>query len=165
MIRFKEIRSAIVRGLKEHTRLMVIEMNGGGDVPKTAFLTYDFVDGFGSGRGFPAISQLGDIQQQTETVNFTVSFLSYADDKAASFDNAMKARDWFRGAGRLMLKESVDVIPVDIGSVENRDVNIGTEWERRQGFDIEFRTVDVSESELGTIEKAIIKGVERIGTT
>ncbi|MNV81756.1 hypothetical protein D3C71_1754390 [compost metagenome] len=65
----------------------------------------------------------------------------------------------------MSLKEDVNVVVVEIGSVQNRDVNIGTEWERREGFDVDFRTVDVSESELGTIEKANLKGVEHIGTT
>ena len=164
MLPFKDIRSAILRGLKALTSLPVIEMNGGGDIPETAFLTYDFSEGFGPSRGFPEVSQEGSIQRRTETVIFTVSFLSYADDKATSISNAILARDWFKGDGRLLLKEK-NIVVVEIGAISNRDINIGTEWERRQGFDIEFRTQDITESEIETIDKVKFEGVDWIGST
>lgn len=163
MIPFKAIRSAIVRGLAAHLGLPVIEMNGGGDIPKTAFLTYDFDQGIGESKGLPAEFQEGEKIRQVETVPFTVSFLSYADDKATSIENAMKARDWFKTAGYEVLKDTVNVVVANLGSVENRDVQIGDEWERRHGFDVDFRTIDETQRDLITIDKANVKGVEYVG--
>ncbi|WP_301171033.1 phage neck terminator protein [Brevibacillus nitrificans] len=163
MIPFKAIRSTIVRGLASHLGLPVIELNGGGDIPKTAFLTYDFDQGIGESKGFPVEFQEGSKIRQVETVPFTVSFLSYADDKATSIENAMRARDWFKTTGYEVLKDTVNVVVADLGPVENRDVLIGVEWERRQGFDVDFRTIDETEMALVTIDKANVKGVENVG--
>lgn len=164
MIPYKAIRSAIVQGLTKHMGLRVIEMNGGGDIPKTAFLTYDFDQGIGESRGMPAEYQEGNKIRQVETVPFTVSFLSYADDKATSVENAMKARDWFKTEGYEVLKDTVNVVVANLGPVENRDVQIGDEWERRHGFDVDFRTLDQTDRDLITIDKANVKGVEYIGS-
>lgn len=164
MIPFKAIRSAIVRGLAAHLELPVIEMNSGGDIPKTAFLTYDFDQGIGEARGMPTEFEEDDRIRQVETVPFTVSFLSYADDKATSMENAMKARDWFNTTGYEALKDTVNVIVSNFGAVENRDVHIGDEWERRHGFELEFRTIDETERDLITIDKANVKGVEYVGS-
>jgi hypothetical protein len=40
------------------------------------------------------------------------------------------------------------VIVIEIGDIQNRDINIGEEWERRQGFDVDFRATDLVISEL-----------------
>ncbi|TQR29394.1 phage neck terminator protein [Brevibacillus brevis] len=163
MIPFRAIRSTIVQGLSKHLSLPVIELNGGGDIPKTAFLTYDFEEAIGESTGFPVEFEVGDKIRQVETVPFTVSFFSYADDKATSVENAMKARDWFKTAGYEVLKDTVNVIVANYGSIENRDIKIGLEWERRHGFEIEFRTIDETERDLITIEKANVKGEDEFG--
>lgn len=144
-------------------KLKVINMNGGGKMPPTAFMTYSFSPGFGDARGFPVYTEEEDKLVQRETVLFTVSFLSYADDNAISTYNALRAQDWFKTAGRDDLKV-LDVVVVNIGSIENRDILIGDEWERRMGFDVDFRTANVAIQPLDWIEKANIKGDETIGS-
>ncbi len=143
MLPFKQIRSAIARGLNGALGIPVIEMNGGGDMPEGCFMTYDFPEGFGGARGQPIITQQDGKQHRRETVTFTVSFNSYADLTEDSIGNAMLARDWFKTAGHEQLKNTLDVIVVDIGDIRNRDINIGEEWERRQGFDVDFRATDL----------------------
>lgn len=155
MIPYNEIRKTWVQGLKDVLGLPVINMNGGGDIPKGAFLTYSVSDGPDPG-GRVMTTQEGEKQILQETVSFTVSFLSYADDNATSIVNAMKARDWFKTAGYQALKD-MDVIVSDIGVVENRDVNIEEEWERRMGFDVDIRTTDTTDQPFIPIEKANIK--------
>jgi len=155
MIPYNEIRKTWVQGLKDVLGLPVINMNGGGDIPKGAFLTYSVSDGPDPG-GRIMTTQEGEKQILQETVSFTVSFLSYADDNATSIVNAMKARDWFKTAGYQALKD-MDVIVSDIGVVENRDVNIEEEWERRMGFDVDIRTTDTTDQPFIPIEKANIK--------
>jgi hypothetical protein len=133
-------------------------MNGGGKIPVGSFLTYDFSDGFGGATGQPIISQEAGKEHMRETVTFTVSFNSYADLTEDSIGNAMLARDWFKTAGRELLKNTLDVIVSDIGEIQNRDINIGEEWERRQGFDVEFRATDLVITDLsGWIETAPIQ--------
>ncbi|MCJ8015229.1 hypothetical protein MUG84_26530 [Paenibacillus sp. KQZ6P-2] len=156
MIPYNDIRKVWVQGLKIALQLAVINMNGGADMPKTAFLVYNLFPNEESSSGRIMVSQNNGKQVLQETVKLTVSFLSYADDNVTSTVNAMRARDWFKTAGREALKD-IDVIVTSIGNVENRDINIGPEWERRMGFDIELRTTDTTEQEFIPIEKANIK--------
>lgn len=51
----------------------------------------------------------------------------------------------------------MDVIVSSIGNVDNRDITIGVEWERRMGFDVELRTTDTTEQELIPIEKVNLR--------
>lgn len=156
MIRYDDIRATFSEGLSGFLGLKVINMNGGGKIPPTAFMTYSFSPGFGDPRGFPVFTLTQDRLIQQEMVLFTVSFLSYADDNRTSTLNAMRARDWFKTIGRDILKD-LDVVVVNIGSLENRDIQLGEEWERRMGFDVDFRTMDVAEQPLEWIDTANIK--------
>ncbi|MEC0092883.1 phage neck terminator protein [Paenibacillus macquariensis] len=152
MIPYDDIRLLIASGLAKHTGNPVINLNSGGDMPQGPFLTYDFPSLLEGDRGFPVVTQVGDKQISTETVHFTVSFLSYAPFVSDSVKNAMLARDWFKGNGRLPLK-NMNVVLVELGAVTNRDVKIGNESERRQGFDVELRTLDIVEFDLEWIDK------------
>ncbi|MEB4781424.1 hypothetical protein P5G60_06660 [Paenibacillus jamilae] len=156
MIPFKAIRSAIVRNLSTYLGIKVVELNSGGDMPKGAFLTYSFTDGPAEGRGFPVVTQENGKLVQRETVEFTVSFLSYAADSADSITNALRAQDWLKTIGRDVLKD-LDVVVFNIGSVDNRDILIADEWERRFGFDVDFRITAVADQDLQWIEKANIQ--------
>lgn len=158
MLPFEDIRVAIVEGLEAASGGLVIEMNGGGDIPPDDFITYSFVGGFESSGGQPIITQQAGQQQRRETVTFTVSFNCYADDSDIAIVNAMRARDWFKTIGREILKDTLDVVVTEIGEIQNRDINIGEEWERRQGFDVDFRATDVVITDLsGWIETAPIQ--------
>jgi hypothetical protein len=158
MVPYESIRLAVVRGLVAHTAKPVIEMNGGGPIPEGDFFTYNFPEGFGSSGGHPVMSRQGDMVCQTETVTFTLQIMAYSDDRDISLTNALQARDWFKLAGRLQLKETVNVVVVNVGEVENRDIAIEEEWERRQGFEVMLRTMDVTEMQdhYGYIEKGEI---------
>ncbi|AIQ63313.1 hypothetical protein PSTEL_09665 [Paenibacillus stellifer] len=155
MLPYEEIRVAIVEGLQEATGGLVIEMNGGGKMPTGSFITYT-IFGFEPVDGMAAITQDQDKRIRRETVTFTVSFNCYADDIDAAIVLAMTARDWFKMSGREVLKDTLDVVVTDIGDIQNRDLNIGEEWERRQGFDVEFRATDRVESPLNWIDTAPI---------
>lgn len=157
MIALEDIRSLIVQGLSTHVGKEVIEMNGEKGIPVGGYITYDFSNGFHSTRGFPVVTQGSDKLVKMETIQFTMTFLSYDHDKTSRIQNALKAKDWFKTAGHTALKERVNVVVVKIGSVSNRDIQVNTVWERRQGFDVEFRTVDIVESDLEWIEQTNIQ--------
>ncbi|KEQ22874.1 phage neck terminator protein [Paenibacillus tyrfis] len=161
MIPFKAIRSALVRGMAGFVGCKVIEMNVAGDMPEYPFITYEFPDIGGSG-GLPVVVIEGDKKKTMETVNISVSFLSYASSKFESVENALKARDWFLADGVTLLMDTVNVAIIEVGEVQNRDVKVGLEWERRNGFDVELRTLNTIKTPKGTdtaefIETAIVK--------
>jgi hypothetical protein len=155
MVPYESIRLAVVRGLNAYTGLPVIEMNGNGPVPKGDFFTYDFPGGFGPSGGQPVTARQGGKISQRETVTCTLQIMAYADDRDTALTNALLARDWFKLAGRVYLKETVNAVVVTVGEAENRDIAIEEEWERRQGFEVTLRTVDVTEMQDkdGFIEK------------
>ncbi|MCZ8518883.1 phage neck terminator protein [Paenibacillus caseinilyticus] len=162
MISFESIRSAIVRGLAAYLGNKVIEMNSSGQAPAYPFMTYDFLEDDSPG-GLPIIQSQNGAVTLTETVEFTMSFHSYSESTLEGKVLALKARDWFLGEGHLELKYKVDVIVAEIGKVENRDVLVGEEWERRHGFEVTFRTTNRVQYTVETIETANIKGVDPLG--
>lgn len=141
MIQYRAIRSAIVRNLSDHLGLEIIPINDGGDLPKTSFMTYDVSDI--SEITPPVTYQEGSQERQIRGVSFSVSFLSYADDRVTSIENALRARDWFHTLGYQILKD-LNVIVFSSTPVENRDIQIGVEWERRQGFEVELRAKSIA---------------------
>lgn len=161
MIPYNEIREALASGLEAHTGLKVINMNGGGPTPKGAFLTYHFEPGFDSVSGMIE-KQNGEYLEQIETVEFTVSFLSYADSNPDSMSKALEAQEWFKADGRVILKDNLGIVVHGIGQVENRDIAIGIEWERRHGFEVEFRIQNTSRRKMDVIEKVNIEGAGSI---
>ncbi|WP_025692629.1 phage neck terminator protein [Paenibacillus zanthoxyli] len=156
MLPYRQIRLTIARGLKAAAGVTVIPLNDGGDMPKGSFLTYNFSDFGDTDDGRPIITQEADKVIRSKTVTFTASVLSYADSVDDSVENAMKAQDWFKVAGAELLRDTLDIVVIRVGEVQNRDINIGEEWERRQGFDIDFRALDIVESPLTWIETAPI---------
>ncbi len=153
MLPYLEIRSVVARGLKAALGVPVIDLNSGGDVPAGAFMTYDF-DGFGAETaGQPVIQQTASQRIEEEAALITVSLMSYADPRSAALTQALQARDWLKTAGRDALK-ALDVVVVRVEDVQNRDVNLGEEWERRYGFDVELRATDRITTELEWIEQA-----------
>ncbi|GKU78561.1 LIC_12616 family protein [Paenibacillus sp. L3-i20] len=162
MLPFQAIHSAIVSNLAQHLKFPVTEMHGGGDKPVGSFFTYDFIGGFRAEKGLPSVYFESNKRIEKETVTFTVSFLSYAVDRTTSIVNGLTARDWFKLAGYVLLKEMVDVVVVNVGDLENRDVTINNVLELRQGFEVEFRTTNVVETVNEFIEKINIQGGNQI---
>jgi hypothetical protein len=157
MLAIESIRTVVIEGLSVYVGKEVFEMDGSRDNQGVGYLTCNFSDVFHSSRGFPVVMQKGDKLVKTETVHFTMTFLSFDDDKLARTQNAWTARDWFKSEGHAELKEKVNVVVAKVGSVSNRDIQNGTVWERREGFDVEFRTLDISESDLEWIAQTKIQ--------
>ncbi|MEC0092910.1 phage neck terminator protein [Paenibacillus macquariensis] len=157
MLALEDIRTIIIAGLSAHVGQEVVVTNGTGDNPEGALITCEFSDVFHSSRGFPVVMQLGDKLVKSETVHFTMTYLSFDDDAVVRLQNAWTARDWFKSRGHADLKEKVNVVVAKVGSVTNRDIQNGTVWERRHGFDVEFRTLDILESDLEWIEQTKIQ--------
>ncbi|PNQ81957.1 LIC_12616 family protein [Paenibacillus sp. F4] len=154
MIQYNDIRKVWAEGIKKDLAIQVINMNGTAAVPTGSFLTYTF-EGVGEGRGQPVYTQENNRLVQRETVEFTVSFMSSAEDHITAVNIALRVQDWLRTIGRNRLKE-LDVVVYNIGPLDNRDIVVGNEWERRMGFDVDFRTTSVTDQDLEYIEKVKI---------
>ena len=157
MIRFPEIRSALVRGLSAYLGAKVIEMNVAAKPPPFPYLTYNFTD-LGTSEGQPILIYADGKKQTIKTETFTVSFLSYAHNPEESLRYALLARDWFLTAGHAHLKDTVDTVVVEVSAAENRDVQVGVEWERRHSFDVDFRTLNlISQDDPEMIDTVNVK--------
>ncbi|QOS97553.1 hypothetical protein JNUCC42_13225 [Brevibacterium sp. JNUCC-42] len=162
MVNFDLIRSTIVQGLSSYLDMMVIESDVAVEIPPYPFITYNFITLGISSDGIPSMTLVDDgvdhvREQYMDQPTFLVSFHSYADRKADSIKNAMRAQDWLRLIGSEEMKREANLVVVDCGDIHNRDVQVGDEWERRNGFDARFRATSVVEIRNTWIEKANIR--------
>lgn len=142
MIDLAAIKVVIVRGLEAHTGVTVSESNSAATMPAYPFVTWDITD--------------------IDDDDFTFTFNAHTKKKMDAALLAQQARDWFLGPGHQALKDAVNVVVVTVESADNRDLRIGDMWERKYGFDVDFRTVGVIEGEYTdeVIETAHIERVE-----
>jgi hypothetical protein len=143
MIDLVAVDKAIVRGLEAAlSGLTVAEANSPAKMPPYPFVSYNIID-------------VGDN-------DFTLSFNAHGETRVACITLVQEVRDWFIGPGHQALKDAVNVVVVTVEAADNRDVQIGNMWERKYGFDVDFRTVGVwpnKETDWTTevIEKADIE--------
>ncbi|WP_128102790.1 hypothetical protein [Paenibacillus sp. DCT19] len=162
MIQFEAIRKSMIEGLAAALDVLVLEIDGVNKVPPVPFMSYDFSDESGV-RGHMAVTLEDGKMVHTGDVTLSVTFQSYAHDRLGAVVLANRARDWFLTAGRWLLKDEVNTVVVSVGESINNDVQIGNEWERRNGFEIELRTKNVIEQAYTPIESVNVEGVEPIG--
>ncbi|TDF92168.1 phage neck terminator protein [Paenibacillus piri] len=158
MIDLEQVRSVIAAGLYSHLNMPVVET----DVEETP-AAYPFIKyGFSGPVLFPdkpvsvtvIPSSTPDevIERYTEQPSFRMTFLSCSDRPAASLTNAIRLHDWFRIFGYGELKRNANTVVVTAGDIQNRDVQIGSAWERRHGFEVTFRTTSIIDMQQPTIE-------------
>ncbi len=146
----------MVQGLSVHLSLKVIEMN---DIGRCLISLPD-LRLYGS-RGTREFRSSGRYDRGFQTGDkgdgaFDVSFLSYAASKAESIENALRARDW-------LLYDRKDTSFIhrsnrcNCGSNHQQGHSNRPEWERRHGFDVEFRITNIIETEAEVIEKVTVK--------
>lgn len=122
MIDFVAINRAIVRGLEAALPgVVVAEANSPAKMPRYPFVSYTFLD--------------------IDNNDFILSFNAHDEKRIDCITLVQRVRDWFIGPGHQVLKDEVNVVVVTVESAANRDVQIGDLWERKYGFDVDFRTV------------------------
>ncbi|MDQ0169179.1 phage neck terminator protein [Paenibacillus tundrae] len=157
MIQFEAIRKSMIEGLSSALGVLVIEIDGVNKVPPVPFMSYDFSDESGV-RGHMAVTLEDDKMVHTGDVTLSVTFQSYAHDRLGAVVLANRARDWFLTAGHRVLKDDVNTVVVTVGESINNDVQLGNEWERRNGFEIELRAKNVIEEDYTPIESVQVRG-------
>jgi hypothetical protein len=143
MIDLAAIKVVIVRGLQAHLNGVTVSMSNAEEkMPPYPFVTWDIID--------------------IDDDDFSFTFNAHTNNKMDAALLAQQARDWFLGPGHQALKDAVNVVVVTVEPADNRDVQIGAMWERKYGFDVDFRTVGIIEGEYTdeVIETAHIERVE-----
>ncbi|MFE0394749.1 LIC_12616 family protein [Paenibacillus lactis] len=162
MIPFEQIRKVMIEGLTSHLGVPIIELDGRGETPPYPFMTYSFTDE-GSPIGHMAVTAGGDQLIHFGTVSISVAFQSYTRTRLDSVELANRARDWFLTEGHWVLKDGAGAVVFDVGPSQNLDLQIGEEWERRNGFEVDLRAANVITAPLQPIDEVNLKGVDSHG--
>jgi len=157
MIDFKELRTAIVKGLSEHLDILVIMANQDAPKPDYPFMTYMFTTPMNSvvpQSGSYYSKEAGDkLDYGRRHYNrMTVSLTSFSQDSDEAHEKAFEAADWFTWKGYFHLKEN-NIVVVRIEAMTNRDTLIVGDYERRVGFDVQLRVPSKVEKEIEWIEE------------
>ncbi|TCZ76176.1 hypothetical protein E0485_15175 [Paenibacillus albiflavus] len=158
MVDLDQIRAVIADGLESHLNVLVIEANESSLIPPYPFLAFNFTTAAIYPDYYPVVDMSGIDMGYIEQPEMLISMNSYADTRQGSIDNAMRAHDWFRVSGYESLNNA-GLVAVDVGDIRNRDIQIGDEWERRNGFDVRIRVLSIVSTSKETIEQIETKGV------
>ncbi|NOU92021.1 hypothetical protein GC093_02060 [Paenibacillus sp. LMG 31456] len=158
MIDLERIRSSITTGLVTAMTMPVVEQDDASVPAAYPFIKYSFTGSVLFSDKQPAVTVVPSsspdeiIERYTEQPIFRMSFISCSDQKMDSLTNAVRMHDWFRILGRDELKLNANLMVVLAGEIQNRDIQIGSVWERRTGFEVTFKTLSVVDRKQTTID-------------
>ncbi|MUG68644.1 hypothetical protein GNP94_21985 [Paenibacillus campinasensis] len=162
MIDFEAIRVVMIdEGITPALGVPVVLGNQINKPPPYPFIVARFHDLTDQPSGHPATFVRGDTLVRTENVVFTVDFQTEATDTDVSARLALSLHDWFRTSS--LLKDRFGISIARISGIDNRDLQLGEEWEYRHGFEVDFRVRNMIETPLAPLEAADIKEVDPIG--
>lgn len=163
---YKEIRNTIVKGLHEFLNVPVVPTDDIGDKPDYPYISYKFTTlkmPQGSHNLYRDVVKSNDDKFQydveytrKEQPKMVLSMNSYSEDEVEAYQLALEMEAWFKFYGYMYLKEN-GIIIVDIGNVQDRTIRIVDNYEKRQGFDVSIRVMDIRKLRTETIEKYNIK--------
>lgn len=173
MVALDTITTAIVAGLKEHLQISnVIEMDQPAPKPLYPFVGFKWVT---------TVPEAGTDRKTVRTVStadakwdkdieyryvrnpvMTMSLTVYDKGNSDGIHTlTQSAHTWFSipelGADRL---EPTGAVILDVSAITGRDTVLDREIERRQGFDVRLRVVDVVTVTVPTIERVIVNDKE-----
>lgn len=154
MLKLNEVRTPILKGLKAFTGNTVIMADQTGKAPAYPYYTIKFIT-VSETIGQPNESTKQEMVQFDQVTELVVSVMSYSNLLDASFDNAYKALEWFKGIGHYVLADE-KIIVVKTDPISSRDTFINVDYERRHGFDVKLRVMTRSEYDVGTIERVTV---------
>ncbi|EJU22972.1 hypothetical protein HMPREF1143_0499 [Peptoanaerobacter stomatis] len=164
----KKIRNIIVKQLHEHIKRPVVMLRQISDKPLKndkidyPFVGYNFISSYIKEKGQGVYKQFETSSSDTRfekdiidnlnlQAQFTMSFSAYADDSISAKQLALDALEYFRHIGyRQLLQENIVVI--ECMNISNRDIFEIDYYERREGFDVRFRTTHDIKTRIETIE-------------
>lgn len=162
MVRIKEIRDVIVKGLYDYLGLIPIPIEDLQPKDEYPYITYNFINPYTPSRGqgnfsrvtVPSIDERFefDIEETLEVQpTTTISINAYSKDKLEAQELALKIKDWFKHVGYQYLDDN-NLVCVDVEAFGDRTVPIVDHHEHRVGMDILIRFTDIIERKIETIE-------------
>ena len=148
MIDYAALRSAIVRPLAAALGIPVILSDQTGQIPPYPFVTYKMTSPYleTSVHGAESVRDAPDGIKvlQEKVVEVVFSFTVHSKDADEAYQLCYALVEYFDFAGRDALRDA-GITVVGISNVQNRDVFLTIEYERRVGCDVRFRVVNRSE--------------------
>lgn len=142
MIDYENMRTTIVKGLKEFLKCPVIRSNQNAEPPAYPFISYTITTLQSENKGTWQEYEQG-IDRQAVTQTWSITILS--DDNNESVLLANKAKAWLTRLGTLYLNDN-QVIVQSAGNITNRDNILTSEYEYKNGFDVVFWLYDEVEN-------------------
>ena len=142
MIDCETMRTVIASGLKDYLGCPVIRSNQNQEPPKYPYLSYTITTLMSENKGTYGVYNDGyDRQARIQTWSITVQ----SDNNSECVDLVCKAHEWLDRVGTTYLNDN-NVIVQSVGSITNRDNFLTTEYEYRNGFDVDFWLLDTVKS-------------------
>lgn len=157
LIDLDNIRSIIVKGLKEELKIPIIRANQTGPAPSYPYLSYTITSLISDKNGTWGEYDDG-MHRKPGTQTWSLTVQSDKADEAMAL--CIKARDWLDHTGNMYLKDNKIIIQ-SVGAVNNRDNLITIEYESRFGFDFTLwflSEVNSPTSQVGYIEDINFNG-------
>ncbi|SFM35779.1 MULTISPECIES: phage neck terminator protein [Salibacterium] len=140
------VRNTIVKVLHDFTGRPVIPLEEAvgyeeDSKPSYPFINYKITTPFTREGGYPNEEFIDGTDTltkvQTTQPTLTVSFTVYSTDSMEAYSEALKASECFEWDHLDLRQQNIAV--AEIFNVENRDTLIEGDYERRYGFDVQFR--------------------------
>jgi hypothetical protein len=139
LIRYNEIRRAVVTGLKDYLGVPVIRTNQNGSAPPYPFVSYTVTTVATANNGTWQENHGDGIDRKL--VRNIWSITAQSDDGTESITLANKAREWLEHTGRMWLKDR-GVVVQSTTDITNRDNILTVAYEHKNGFDVVFYAFD-----------------------
>ena len=149
MVNTDNIRSTVVKNLKEYLNIPIVRANQTAKMPAFPFGRYTITTPATANNGTYGEYEDGVARKPVKQI-WSFTFESDKFEEALNFAN--KARSWFDYAGTTILNDN-DVIVESVGAVGDRGSLLTVGYEYMYGFDITFWVYDEIEiPEVETIE-------------
>lgn len=147
---------SIIRELRSHTGINVIQVNQNGDMPDLPYATYNITSAYTKGTGREDITHhdIGDdlVQRRFNEVKFTLSINSYGSTEETAIENANAIRKWFLFYADEFMRE-INATVIDVGTLENRSAFLVDSYEYKRGFDVQLRFTEIDEASVDYFDK------------
>lgn len=151
-----ELKKAIISPLAAYAGSKIIRADNLGNKPEEPHATYKITMPYGAGVGYPEEVFLDGgnsaIIQQTTEHKATFSFTAYAMKEDESILLAQKIHEWFSFYGYDIF-DNLGVTIIEQTDIANRDAFVVENYERRNGFDVIIKYMDVKTREVDWFEQ------------
>lgn len=157
MVNTDNIRSTVVKNLREYVGCPFVKANQTAEMPKMPYGRYTITT--------PATANNGTYGEYSDGVarkpikqHWSITFESENYEEAVSLAN--KAHSWFEYIGTTVLNEN-EVIVENVGAIGDRSNLLTVEYQYSYGFDVTFWAYDEIEMpEVEVIESLNLNGIE-----